>query len=149
MQRPAQLRAFDQLHHNRAVFNAIDRGDVRMVQRRQRMRLARKPGQRFRVLPARQYLDRHVPVQLRIRRPIDRAHAALAQLAGDFVVGDLLRGHNSSMLPEGGDGILPDGLIASEQRHLLHPRLRDQQAVKRIFVQQRQMNELETMLCAY
>ena len=43
-------RPFDQFHDERAIFHAVDRGDVGMVQRRQHLRLAREARQAVGVL---------------------------------------------------------------------------------------------------
>ena len=42
----------------------------------------------------RQHLDRHLSVQLRIRRPIHFTHPALPQLGGNLVVGNGTSSHN-------------------------------------------------------
>ena len=63
------------------------RGDVRMVQRREHFRFALKPRQPIVISGerGRQDLDRDLALQLRVRRPIHLAHAAFADLRGDFV----------------------------------------------------------------
>ena len=40
-----QRRPFDQLHHQRVLLDAVDRRDVRMIQRREHLRLAREARQ--------------------------------------------------------------------------------------------------------
>ena len=71
--------------------------DVRVVQPRQRLGLAREPlGElRVRSLLRREDLQRHQPVQLRLARLIDHPHPAAAEAFEDFqlreVLGDLLR----------------------------------------------------------
>ena len=70
-----------------AFFEAVDRGDVRMVERREDFGFAleaREPvgvGRERR----RQDLDRDLALQLRVGRAIDLAHAAFADLRGDLV----------------------------------------------------------------
>ena len=66
---------------------AVDRGDVGMVQRRERLRLALEPRQAFGVggERVRQDLDRDLAAERRVRRPIHLPHAAFADLRGDFV----------------------------------------------------------------
>jgi hypothetical protein len=60
---------------------------VGVIQRREQTRLAleaREPGSILRERP-RQGLDRHLAAELRIRRAIDLAHAARADLGSDLV----------------------------------------------------------------
>ena len=86
-----QIVALDQFHHEGghapAFFEAVDGGDVRMIQRGQRLRFARESRQAIRIVRERlgQDLDRDVAIQLRIARAIDLAHAPFADLRGDFV----------------------------------------------------------------
>ena len=86
-----QIVALDQFHHEGrdapALFEAVDAGDVGMVQRREHFRFAletREPivvsGERWR-----QDLDRDLAFQPGVGRPIDLAHAPFADLGGDFV----------------------------------------------------------------
>ena len=86
----AQRRAFEQLHHQRAVLEAVDLRDVGMVERRQDFRFALEPGEAVRVAGERlrQDLDRHRASEPRIRRAIDLAHAARAEGARDLVLPD-------------------------------------------------------------
>ena len=84
----------DQFHgeggHAPAFFEAVDVSDVRMVQRGQRLRLALETRKAIRIVRERlgQDLDRDVAIELGITRPIDFAHAAHADLRGDFVGAD-------------------------------------------------------------
>ena len=57
-----------------------DRKDVRMRQRRDRLRLALEPRQRVGIGRdrLRQHLDRHVAVELLVPRPVHLAHPARA-----------------------------------------------------------------------
>ncbi len=82
-----QILTLDQLHHEctrvAGALEAVDLGDVGMIERRQRLRLAletRQPlgiaGQR-----RRQRLQRHVAAQRRVARAIDLAHPAGAERA--------------------------------------------------------------------
>ena len=68
-------------------FEAVDRGDVGMIQRRERLRFAREPREPIGIVRerVRQDLDRDVAIQLRVARAIHLAHAAFADLRGDFV----------------------------------------------------------------
>ena len=83
--------AIDQLHHDRlggAVLHAVDRGDVRVVERSQRLRLAREPASRSAIVANRlgQDLDRDVAIELRVARAIHLAHAAGPERPEDFVL---------------------------------------------------------------
>ena len=61
--------------------------DVRMIQRGERLRFAREPGQPIGIARERvgQDLDRDVAIQLGVARAIHLAHAAFADRRGDFV----------------------------------------------------------------
>ena len=85
-----QRGAFHQLHHQGALFHAVNGRDIGMVQRRQHLRFARETrhavgiggegvGQNF---------DGDFAVELGIGGAIDRAHAALAEFGGDAVMRD-------------------------------------------------------------
>ena len=85
-----QRRALDQLHDERAVLDAVDRGDVRMVEGGEHLRLAREarhahgvPGEVFR-----DQLDRDLATELAVGGAIHLSHGAFAELRGDAVVGD-------------------------------------------------------------
>ena len=86
-----EIVALDQFHHERAhaagFFEAVDVRDVRMVQRRERLRFAREPRQPFGISGerVRQDLERDVAIQLRVARAIHLAHAARADERNDFV----------------------------------------------------------------
>ena len=86
-----QIVALDQFHHEgvhaAGFLEPVDRGDVRMIQRRERLRLAFEARQAFGVCGERvgQDLDRDLAAQRRVRRPVDLPHAAFADLGGDFV----------------------------------------------------------------
>ena len=62
-------------------FEAVDGGDVRMVQRREHLRFAAEPREPIGIVGERvgQDLDRDVAIQLRVARAIDLAHAARAE----------------------------------------------------------------------
>ena len=82
-----EVLALDEFHHERrdaaALFEAVDTGDVGMIQRRERLRFARESRQAIGVVREGfgQNLDRDVAVQLRVARTIDLAHPAGADLA--------------------------------------------------------------------
>ena len=69
------------------LFEAVDGGDVRMVQRRERLRFALEPREAIGIAGerVRQDLDRDVAIQLRVARAVDLAHAAFADRRDDFV----------------------------------------------------------------
>ena len=69
------------------LLEPVNRGDVRMIQRRERLRLALEPRQAFGVggERVRQDLDRDLAAERRVRRPIHLAHPAFADRRGDFV----------------------------------------------------------------
>ena len=86
-----QILALDQFHHEGVqagrFLDRIDRRDVRMIQRRERLRLALEPRHAFGVggERVRQDLDRDLAAERRVRRPVDLPHAALTDQRGDFV----------------------------------------------------------------
>ena len=65
----------------------VDRGNVGMIQGRERLRLALEPRQTLRVRGERigQDLDRDLAAETGIGGAVDRAHAALAELGSGFV----------------------------------------------------------------
>ena len=89
--RCCQRLAGNQLHHEvaRAVglFEAVDRGDVGMIQRCQHFRFALKTGEPFGIVRERfrQNFDGYVAPELGVVRLIHFAHAARANLRDDFV----------------------------------------------------------------
>ena len=79
-------------------FEAVDRGDVRMVQRGEQLRLASETGQPLGIghhLDG-QDLDRHLAAELRVGGAVDLAHPAGADRSGDAVVRERVAGHGSS-----------------------------------------------------
>jgi len=99
--------ALDELEHeekNRArLFQTVDRGDVWMIQGREYFRLSLESSQSFLVFGEQigQNLDRHLPTELSIPRPINLSHAAPADGLENFVVGELLtnfEGHSAAIL---------------------------------------------------
>ena len=86
-----QILALDKFHHERVhpdrFLDRMDRRDVGMVQRRERLRLAFKTCQAFGVRCERvgQDLDRDLTAQRRVRRSIHFTHAADADAGDDFV----------------------------------------------------------------
>ena len=86
-----QVVALDQLHDEGVnvtrLFESVNDGDVGMVQRRQGPGFTLEAREPLGVVRERlgQDLDRDIAVQRRITRLIHLAHAALADLCGDFV----------------------------------------------------------------
>jgi hypothetical protein len=87
----AQRLAFQQLHDGvgDAVLRPeiVDREDVWMRKRRDRLRLALEPGQRIGIRSdgLGKHLDRDVPIQLHIPRPVHLPHPARAERREDLV----------------------------------------------------------------
>ena len=78
----------DQFHHDRVAFDPVNRRDIRMIERRERLRFARKAQESVCVLreKLRQHLDRDVAIELGVPGAIDLAHPPGAQ-GGDDLVG--------------------------------------------------------------
>ena len=79
-----QILALDEFHHERVqagrFLEPIDRRDVRMIERGERLRLALEPDQPFGVRGerVRQDLDRDLATERRVCRPVDLSHPAIA-----------------------------------------------------------------------
>ena len=88
----AQRHAIDKLHgdeiHPIALANFMDRRDVGMIESRGSFRLLSKPPHSILVASkmARQNLQRHLPIKLRVLRQIHLAHPAFAELRDDAVM---------------------------------------------------------------
>ncbi len=69
------------------MFQAVDRGDVGMIQRRQHFRFALKTGEPFGIMRERfgQNFDGHIARELGVVRLIHLSHAACANGGGDLV----------------------------------------------------------------
>ena len=93
----------DELENERvgvaAVLKAVDRADVRMVERSEHLRLALEPRETIRILceRVREDLQRDLAVQLRIARAIHLAHAAGADGGEDFVRAEASAGLNGQL----------------------------------------------------
>ena len=70
--------AFDQLHHQRAVFDAVDGGDVGMVQRSENLSLAGEASQPLSFMGESGWQDfeGYMAFEYRVAGAIDFAHAA-------------------------------------------------------------------------
>ncbi|MEE8138790.1 MAG: hypothetical protein V3T81_07985 [Thermoanaerobaculia bacterium] len=92
--------ALDQLQDEEGLpvglLQAVDRGDVGMVQGGQELGFPLEASQSLGVLrqPLRQGLDRHLPVEPRVPGPVDHAHPPCPDLLEDLVVGDRAPVHN-------------------------------------------------------
>jgi hypothetical protein len=86
-----QSRPFDELQHQRPLrrgrLQPVDRADVRMVERREELRLALEALQAVGIGGpyGRQDLDRDVTAQRRVARPVDLAHASGAECRENLV----------------------------------------------------------------
>jgi hypothetical protein len=91
-----QRGALDELEHERGeaigFFEAVDRADVRMIERRQDPRFAREAREALGIARehARQNLDRDVATELRIARAVDLAHPTGTEARDDPVLRDLM-----------------------------------------------------------
>jgi hypothetical protein len=85
-----QILAVDEFHHQRAGLDPVDRGDVRMVQRRQCFGFAREAHQAIGIVGegVGEDLERDRAIELRIPGPIDFAHSASSECGDDFVRAD-------------------------------------------------------------
>jgi len=86
-----EILTLDQLHHERrdavALLQAVDRGDVRVIERREHFGLALEPRQPVRVTGHHggEHLDCDRPLQVAVGRAIDLPHTPRTDLRGDFV----------------------------------------------------------------
>ena len=96
-----QVLALDQFHDERgdpaALLDAVDVGDVRMVQRRQRLCFTLEAGEPVGVAGERlrQNLERDFPAQSGVGRAIHLSHAAFAQLVEHAKRADGLTNHRT------------------------------------------------------
>src|SRR6266545_2148617 len=108
-----QRLALDQLQDERsqsvALLDAVDRADVRMIQRREEACLALEAREAIRIGSERcgQDLDGDIAPKLRIARPIHFAHAACPERAHDFVRPELRTGAKHHMNPTRAEGPAP------------------------------------------
>ena len=86
-----EIVAFDELHHQggdaAAVFEAVDRGDVRMIEGGQRFRFALKAREPAGIGRERRWqdLDRDLALEARVGRPIHLPHPAFPDRRRDVV----------------------------------------------------------------
>ena len=83
------------------LFEAVDRGDVGMIQRRQHFRFALKTREPLGIMRDRfrQNFDGHVAPELGVMRLIHLAHAARANLRADFVETEFCARGDRQMAP--------------------------------------------------
>ena len=77
--------------HAAVIFEAVNAADVRMIERREDLRLALEAGEPIRITRKGrwQYLNRDVAIELGVVRAIHLAHAADAEQAIDAEYADL------------------------------------------------------------
>jgi hypothetical protein len=100
-QRLALEQLHDQIRRRPFAADVVERADVRMIQRRDRARLALEARAQVLALgdALRQDFDRYLPVEARVARAVDLAHAAGAEARQHFVwsqSGPRLHGQPSS-----------------------------------------------------
>src|SRR5437773_2218004 len=84
-------RALDELLDERVdaarFLEAVNRRDIRMIERREELRFAPEPRNTVAIQRERfrQYFQGDVAIERRVSRAIDLAHAARAEWPGDFV----------------------------------------------------------------
>ena len=87
-----EVLAFDELQRQEGralgLLESVDRGDVRVVEGGEKLGLPLEPGQPLGILGdlARQDLDGHVAVEVRVGGAVDLAHAPGAQRRRDAIV---------------------------------------------------------------
>ncbi len=85
--RTGTVLAFDQFHHDGAAFDAINRRNIVMIERRENLRFALKAGHTFGVIGerGRQDFQRELAAEIRIGGAIHLAHPSHAQRGDDFI----------------------------------------------------------------
>jgi hypothetical protein len=93
-----EILAFDEFHHQGRevgrLLEAVDRGNVRVVQRGQDFSFTLEPCEAIRVAGDRcgQHLDRDGPLEIAVGGAIDLTHTTRTDLRGDFVGTDVRAG---------------------------------------------------------
>ena len=89
-----ERRTLDHLHDDDLIradaFESVNGRDVRVIERGEYLRFARKSRDAIRVIgkAVRQDFERNVTTELRVASPIHRSHSALADRRGDLVDAD-------------------------------------------------------------
>ena len=102
-----QVLAFDQFHHQCThasdFLQAVDVRDVRMIERRQRLRFAVKPRQPIGVVREGigQHLEGDIAIELRVAGAKHLAHSPGAECGEDLVGTDVAAGNESHRLCNG------------------------------------------------
>ena len=97
--------AIHELHHERrkraGIFEAIERGDVWMIERREHVRFSPEPGEAFRVAPQRlgKNLQSDITTESWMAAAVYLSHAALSDDGDDFVT---TRGASQARATSGG-----------------------------------------------
>jgi hypothetical protein len=113
--RPSRIRAY-QFEHQRLhavrLFEAVDRGDVRVVERGEHLRFPLEARQAIRVQREGlgQDFQRDVASELRIPRPVHLAHPARAEQVQNLVRAETCAGSESHVEPDARDGRLSRAL---------------------------------------
>ena len=87
-----QRLAFDELQDQEALalglFQAVDRGDVRVIERCQQLRFALEPGEPLGIRREGfgQHFDGHLAVEPKVLGTVDFAHPARTELLDDLVM---------------------------------------------------------------
>ena len=89
------------------LFEPVERGDARMIERAEELRFAREPRQAVRIASEarRQHLQGDVALQFRVAGPVDLAHGAGAEHGDNLVGADAITG------TESGERLVPFGAI--------------------------------------
>ena len=107
-ERSGEGLAFDKLHDNGALFDAVDSRDVGVVERREDLRFAGEAGEAVGVgsESVGEDFDGDVAGKLGVGGSVDGPHSAFAYFGGDSVVGDGgLRGQWGIISRAGKDGL--------------------------------------------
>src|SRR4051812_8458655 len=82
--------SLDQLHYDRPFLNAVNRGDVGVIQRRKHASFAAETRHSIRIPSEffRNDLDRHLAPEFCVRSNVNLAHSAFADLAAELVMSD-------------------------------------------------------------
>ena len=89
-----QRRPFHEFHHQRVqafvVFERVDAGDIRMIERGEHLRFANEASQTIGVTRhlGKQQLQRHIAIEIEIAGAKHTTHAACADRRQDFVVSE-------------------------------------------------------------
>jgi hypothetical protein len=120
-----EVLALDELEGEEGLavrfLETVDRGDVRVIQRREEVGLALEAGEALGVLRdlGGEDLDGHVAAERRVGRPVDFSHAASPDGGRDPVVGQRLADQHTSRLAAG-SGLPPQGRACAMRKARLY-----------------------------